>query len=160
MLAAWISMRSSPARGSGSGTSPYSSTSGPPYLRKKLAFMESILFRISWNEDRHIQPRHAARIPRAGENPLEGGRHGETHVEPAHAVGHRAPRRHAAREVPRCAAGHHARAAEPGAPGRRDEIARIRARRERRHGPDVQEVSEGIPCVRRLRANEQPEGRA
>src|SRR5689334_24807635 len=113
MLAAWISMRISPARGVGSAISPYSNTSGPPYLRKKLAFMESILFRISRNEDRHFQPCHAARIPRAGENPLEGGRHGETHVEPAHAVGHRASRCDAAREIPRRSAGNNARPAEP-----------------------------------------------
>src|SRR6185295_5069932 len=38
MLAAWMSTSTSPAAGTGSGSSPYSRTSGPPNLRKKQAF--------------------------------------------------------------------------------------------------------------------------
>src|SRR5204863_7599331 len=46
MLAAWMSTITSPSAGTGSGSSPYSSTSAAPYFRKKLAFMPGILFRI------------------------------------------------------------------------------------------------------------------
>src|SRR5438067_12247224 len=66
----------------------------------------------SAHEDRYLQPRHAAGLPRAREDALEGAGHGEAHVQPAHALGHRASHRDAAHQVSRRASGADARPAE------------------------------------------------
>ena len=105
----------------------------------------------------HVMP---AALPRADEAALEGRRPGEAHVFPAHALGHRRPRRDARREVPGRTAGPDALAAAAGGARRARARAGARARRERRHGRDLPPLAGALPGVRRVAADEQRAGGA
>src|SRR4051812_47869046 len=105
-------------------------------------------------QDRHLQPRDAAGLPRSGERARQGRGHGQAHEQPAHAVGPGSARGHA-QAVARRAAGAHPGAAHARDAGRPRALAAVCADRQRRHGGDRAALARSLSGLRRCPAPEQ-----
>src|SRR5688572_3688909 len=133
-LAAWTSTSTSPGAGVGSGQSPYSNTSGPPYLRKKHAFIVVELTSKLEAYGRTSPPGHRAgsffrraglcHLPRMGSREIRSGGNRRLRLRPAPSCRARMPPESAGRLARAVSVVGRAPARRPRAEPRRPEGAR------------------------------------